>query len=279
MHDSRISPRAPLTILCQHDHGSCAACCGVDNFIDRSNAARRGRLLRRTQLVRQAGFDVERLLQAKETLLAEERPNVLFANVQVCPFAGYIDGEDDPAERIGCLLHPRRHPTGADLRDLSVYPQEVCAGHFCASHEWLRPVEVALAQTARGLTYGRVITAAGLVKGVSRLLSDTRQQPISIASITRASGALAELWRCLVDEWRFADSHPGRFGAFVYDGDDASERTPPSCLEGIASTATTTERRVLDALGTQRLRDSDEAEVVLAVLRQSVARAVQALDA
>lgn len=278
MHDSRISPRAPLTILCQHDHGSCAACCGVDNFVDRSHVARRARLRRRTHVVQGAGFDVERLREAKETLLAEERPGVLFADVKVCPFAGYVDGEDDPSERIGCLLHPRRHPMGADLRDLSVYSQAVCAGHFCASHEWLRTIEIALAQTARGPGYGRVVTAAGLVKSVAHVLADARQRPLTVAAITRASGALGDLWRTLVHEWRFLDPDPRRFGAFIYDGDDATERTPPSCLDGLTSTATAAERRVLDALGTRRLLDAAEAEEVLLVLRQSVTKAVFALD-
>ncbi len=283
MHDSRVSPRAPLTILCQHERGSCAACCGVDNFVDRSDDARRARLRRRTQLVREAGFDVERLVEAKETLLALEKPDVLFGNVKVCPFAGYVDGADDPQERIGCLLHPRRHPTGEDLRDLSVYPQAVCAGHFCASHDWLRPVEVALAQAARGPTYGRVVTSAGLVKGVARLLVDARQRPITPNELERIDDALDELWRQLIERWPLRDPDPRRFGAFVYDGDEATERSAPPCLTAPTQTASTqtaspTERRVLDALGTRHLRDGDEAEHALTLLRQSVAAVVRALD-
>jgi hypothetical protein len=283
VHDSRVSPRAPLKILCQHDRGSCAACCGVDNFIDRSDDARRDRLRRRTRLVHEAGFDVERLVQAKETLLALERPGVLFGNVKVCPFAGYVDGDDDPHERIGCLLHPLRHPTGEDLRDLSVYPQAVCAGHFCASHDWLRPVEVALAQAARGPTYGRVVTSAGLVKGVARLIVDARQRPVTPSELERADDALSELWRQLLERWPFVDPDPRRFGAFVYDGDEATERSAPSCCGASTQTAsaqrpTPTERSVLDALGTRPLLDDDEAAQALMLLRQSVTAVVRALD-
>jgi hypothetical protein len=278
MHDSRVAPRAPLRILCQHEGGSCAACCGVHNFVDRSPAAMRARLSRRTTLVRAAWPDVDRLREAREVLLAEERPALLFAGVKVCPFAGYVDGTDDPAERIGCLLHPTRHPTGDDLRDLAVYPKEVCAGHFCAPHDWLRPIEADLAQTALGPTYGRVVTDAGLVKAVARLLGDALGRPLGADDVVRARNALGGLWRFLLEDWPFVDPDPRRFGGFVFHGDDAIERTLPGCLSGLAVTASAAERTVLDAIGTRPLREGgpddgagDGAEAALAALRQSVA--------
>jgi|GEM_PF-789179 len=285
MHDSRVTPRAPLRILCQHDGGSCAACCGVYNFFDRSPAAMRARLRRRTALVRAAWPEPERLREARDVLLALEAPELLFAGVKVCPFAGYVegDGDDDARDRVGCLLHPTRHPTGEDLRDLAVYPREVCAGHFCAPHDWLRPVEADLAQTARGTTYGRVVTDAGLVKAVARLLADALGRPATAADVARASDALAGLWRFLLEAWPFVDPDPRRFGGFAFSGDDAIERTLPGCLAGLGVQASTAERTVLDGIGTRSLREGpdvptdESAAAALAALRQSVAAVAAAM--
>lgn len=265
MIDSRITPRAPLRILCQHDGGSCAACCGVHNFVDRSPAASDARLRRRTALVQAAWPDVTALAAVKATLLEEERPSLLFGGVKVCPFAGYVD--DD---RVGCLLHPTRHPTGDDLRDLAVYPKEVCAGHFCAPHDWLRPVEADLAQTARGTTYGRVVTDAGLVKAIARQLADALGRPLTAADVVAGRDALAALWSHLLDAWPFVDPDPRRFGGFTFDGDDAVERTLPACLAGLDVVASAAERTVLDGIGTRAL-DRADADAALAALRQSVA--------
>jgi hypothetical protein len=273
MSDSRIAARAPLRILCQHDRGSCAACCGVHNFVDRSPAATDARLRRRTALVTAAWPHEGGLREVRDTLLAEERPGYLFAGVKVCPFAGYVE-----PGRVGCLLHPTRHPDGADLRDLAVYPKEVCAGHFCAPHDWLRPVEADLAQTALGTTYGRVVTDAGLVKGVARLLADALGRPLGAGDVARAREPLAALWSFLLEAWPFVDPDPRRFGGFAFAGDDAVERTLPACLAGLDVVASAAERTVLDGLGTRAL-DETGAAAALQALRQSVAEVSAAMGA
>ena len=107
------SRAAPLRILCQHEGGSCAACCGAYNFRDRSSDAERARFRRRTDKVRAAWPDVTKLAAARDELLALEKPDVLFAAVKVCPFAGYVD-----EGRVGCMIHPSRHPDGEDLREV-----------------------------------------------------------------------------------------------------------------------------------------------------------------
>lgn len=236
-------------------------------------------------MVRAAWPDPGRLREARDTLLALEAPELLFAGVKVCPFAGYVegDGDDEASDRVGCLLHPTRHPTGKDLRDLAVYPKEVCAGHFCAPHDWLRPLEADLAQTARGATYGRVVTDAGLVKGVARLLADALGRPLTAADVVRGRDALAGLWRFLIEAWPFVDPDPRRFGGFAFSGDDAVERTLPGCLAGLDVIASAPERTVLDAIGTRGLRagpdvGADEsADAALAALRQSVATVAAAM--
>lgn len=271
MADSRLSSTAPLRILCQADHGSCGACCGVYNFVDRSPAATRERLLRRTRAVTAVWPDEAGLAAARDRLLSEEKPSLLFAAVKVCPFAGLVDGEDH--DRVGCLLHPTRHPTGADLRDLAVYPKEVCAGHFCASHDWLRDREVALAQTARGPLYGRVVTDAGLVKAVARVIDDEKGGAFVAADVDRAADALDDLWVLLLERWPHRDPDPRRFGGFFFDGDEARERSIPSCLFGCTVAVEPAERQILDAVGTGAL-DDDRAAAALGLLRAAVAAVV-----
>lgn len=270
--DSRTRSHPPLRILCQHEGGSCAACCGAYNFRDRSAAAEEARLRRRTERVRAAWPDVAALAAVRDELLALERPEVLFGGVKVCPFAGYV--EEEPA-RIGCLLHPSRHPAGHDLRDLAVYPREVCAGHFCAPHDWLRPREADLAQTALGTHYGRVVTDAGMVKAVAALLDEALGRAFTSADVTRARPALSTMWEEL-RRWPFSDPDPARFGGFSFHGDEAMERTLPSCLAGTSVRATNAQRTLLDGLGTRALDDEDAAAALalVAALLAPVARAM-----
>ena len=276
MVDSRVSTRAPLRILCQSERGSCAACCGLYNFVDRSPGAVAARLRRRTDAVRAAWPDVDALAAARDALLEQERPHLLFGAVKVCPFAGWVDepgedGDDGAHEsgRVGCLLHPSRHPDGADLRALAVYPREVCAGHFCAPHDWLRPREMDLAATAAGLVYGRVVTDAGLVKAIARGLDERGGGPFAVGEVDAARAELATLWRVLLDGWPWVDDDPRRFGGFLCAGDEAIERSLPSCLAGVDVEVAPWERTVLDTVGTRPL-DIDAARAALARLRSLV---------
>ncbi len=276
MADSRVAARQPLRILCQHARGSCASCCGAFNFIDRSPAASDARFRRRTEAVVAAWPDVDALAQTRDALLELERAEVLFAGVKVCPFAGYVEEPLDGPPRVGCLLHPTRHPTGDDLRDLAVYPKEVCAGHFCAPHDWLRTREVALAQTATGPRYGLVVTDAGLVKALLRCLEDGAGRSVAEAELDRVRDALDGLWALLIDSWPFRDPDPRRFGGFVFAGDDAIERTLPTCLQGTATDATNAERTILDSIGTSIL-DDDGAAAAVQTLRTAIAAVVNEL--
>lgn len=276
--DSRTHARAPLRILCQHEGGSCAACCGAYNFRDRSPAAEEARLHRRSERVRAAWPDVAALALARDELLAAERSEVLFAGVKVCPFAGYIEeARTGRPARVGCLIHPSRHPHGEDLRDLAVYPKEVCAGHFCAPHDWLRSREADLAQTATGTYYGRVVTDAGLVKSLASLLDDALGRAFQGRELAAppVAAALAALWQ-LCRAWPYADPDPARFGGFHFSGDDAVERTLPSALAGTSVSASQAQRAVLDALGTRAL-DDGEARAALALLHDALATIARAI--
>jgi hypothetical protein len=215
--------------------------------------------------------DVAALARARDELLDLERGEILFAGVKVCPYAGYLDDARGEHARVGCMIHPTRHPNGDDLRDLAVYPREVCAGHFCAPHDWLREREADLAQTATGTLYGRVVTDAGLVKALARLLDDALGRPFTRADLERARAPLRALWD-LVDTWPDRDPDPARFGGFVFAGNEAVERTIPSSVAGLdASLVSATHRTILDALGTRAL-DAPEA-------RAACARIDDAIDA
>ena len=231
---------------------------------------------RRTALVVAAWPDVDALAHARDVLLAEEKPHVLFAGVKVCPFAGYVDVDD---KRVGCLLHPTRRPDGADLRDLAVYPKEVCAGHYCAPHDWLRPREVALAQTCTGTRYGRVVTDAGLVKAVASVLDNALGRAFTADDVAGAAAALDALWSTFLVAWPWADADPARFGGFHFSGDDAVERTLPSSLAGTHAATTTSPamRMILDALGTRAL-DDDEAGAAIAFVEREVSKVAQAIE-
>jgi hypothetical protein len=256
--------------LCQHEGGSCAACCGLYNFADRSAEAIARRLDRRSALVGAAWPDQDALASARDTLLAEEKPDKLFDGVKVCPFAGWVE-----PGRVGCLLHPTRHPDGADLRDLAVYPKEVCRDHFCAPHDWLRPVEVSLAQTARGVRYGLVVTDAGVIKAVRSLVEGALGRGLRDDDVTHAHAALAAFWTKLLD-WQWRDPDPRRFGGFYVVGDEAVERTLPSCLAGIDLDASAAQRAVLDGLGTQ-VSDVETARRALAHLSALIDEVAQAM--
>jgi hypothetical protein len=273
--------RAPDRILCQGPHGSCASCCGTWNFRDRSPRAMHVRLLRRTERVRAAWPDVTALARARDMLLDVERSELLTHEIPVCPFAGYVDTREDAAptdepRRIGCLLHPTRHPTGEDLRDLAVYPRDVCAGHFCAPHDWLRDVEKDVASCARGLFYGRVVTDAGLVKALVALVEDALCRRLTSRDVEHAARAWGTLFDSLAD-WPFVDDDPHRFGGFTI-GDDAIERTiTDPRLDAVAVKGPV--RTVLDALGT-RVSTDDEARAAsraLAGLISDVAQAIRTI--
>ena len=241
--DSRTRETPPDVILCQTARGSCAACCGLYNFHDRSPEATHARLRSRTERVRTAWPNVGALATVRDALIDEERADTVSDAIMVCPFAGYV--EDD---RVGCLLHPTRHPRGEDLRDLAVYPKEVCAGHFCAPHDWLRPREVALAQCATGETYGRTVTDAGLIKGLIALIEEITSVRADEAWIEKSRAKIARLFEALV-EWPYREADSRRFGALkIVDG---QERRVGLSRETRAALQLSAARvRVLDALGT-----------------------------
>lgn len=271
----------PERPLCQHDGGGCAACCGLYNFVDRSPAAEHARLLKRTRAVRAAipgGVpDREALRAARDRLLDEERPHHVTSAIRVCPFAGYLDDELPGAAgegRVGCMIHPLQTESGADHRDLAVYDRAICAGHFCASHDWLRPVEPEIAQTVGGTLYGRVVTDAGLVKALRALVEEQLGCKLRVADVERGADAFADALGTLLDRWPWASADPRRFGGVVVDEDDVKERTVSS--ERFGRDLSRSLRTLLDAAATE-LDSDDQLDEALACVDRLVSAIASAI--
>jgi hypothetical protein len=259
--------------LCQHPGGGCSACCGIYNFAHRDFESTRSRLLHRTHRVEGAQWDAKELASVRDGLLAEESADILFAGVKVCPFAGYIDEE---GERVGCLIHPTRHPEGKDLRDLGVYNRHICEDHLCGPHDWLRPAEVALAKTAPPLLYGQVVTDAGLVKGLARWMEVHLARSLRPEDVAEEPSALSPLWD-LVSQWPHRDPDPHRFGGIMVSGEDEVERTLPSCLAGLGLNLPPHVTHVLDALAS-RIDSIQEADAAIAALDRCLDQWARGLD-
>tara|TARA_Y100001954_G_scaffold149985_1_gene159469 strand:- start:5661 stop:6509 length:849 start_codon:yes stop_codon:yes gene_type:complete len=243
MHDSRVSETPPSRILCQGDFGGCGACCGVYNDKDRKNNAAWERALReQTQRVTKANFDPEALKQIKTTFVQRHQQQRLYEDIRVCPFAGFVE-----ENKIGCLIHPSRHPQQKDLRDLSVHSQKICAGHFCAAHDWLRPEEVAMINTCEGSFYGLLVSQVGLVKQLRACMESLLHRPLTVKDCELHTEGFQHLWRRIQD-WPYASPNPQRFGAFVFIGAQGNSQSLPSCAALFEETPPTMWTQLLDEL-------------------------------
>ncbi|MBI5497936.1 MAG: hypothetical protein HY904_23235 [Deltaproteobacteria bacterium] len=260
--------------LCQGPAASCAACCGVFNFADRSPHALHARLEQRTARVTAAGWDLQALTAVARALSLQESPQLLFRAVRTCPLAGFLNEE---RTRVGCLIHPRRHPAGADLRDLGAYgDRTICAGHLCAPHTWMTAADRALLAAAPGWrAYSMAVGETGFVKAVLRHVANRRGGEVHADELANARvRAAAARVLALFDAWPWADPDPRRFGGFSFAGDDAYTREVPSA--GRFPFIRPNEATLLDALGS-RLEDEATARAALDGLVLALRPLVEAL--
>lgn len=249
------------TPLCQQGLLSCAACCGVYNFGERSAASISKRLLHRTQRVAQAAWDPVELARAAAELTQEEAPHLLFQAVKTCPLAGFLDAQHT---RVGCLIHPARHPQGEDLRDLGAYgDRSVCENHLCAPHQWLSPAEKTLLCCAKNHhIYSMGIGECGFLKSALTWVANHRGAAVAPHHLhppqaQAAGAALLDLW----EAWPFVDPNPRRFGGYSFEGEDAYTRTAPSAGR-FNHQVTRLEAIMLDALGTHAPDESTSMRAV-----------------
>jgi hypothetical protein len=202
--------RTALKPLCQSEHASCGACCGLYNRDDHGEAAIRRRLDERTTVL--AG--VERTLpafRAAAARLAASEPPALFPSVRVCPLLGWLDAG---RTRVGCLAHPAA-TGGPDLRDAGVYDASVCESFLCPSHSWLSEEEAETVDVAcaDAHLYGLVITDVPFVRAVLEGVGRLAGERVGRRHLERP-GVRGALRRLLALKEELEPGSEGLFGAF-----------------------------------------------------------------
>lgn len=262
--------------LCQPDATkSCAACCGIYNFVANEKRQVEQRLRRNTQalsaLSQAPGDQIRRHSEHYRQL--DNGSGKRFATLFNCEFAGFLD----PARRqVGCLLHPLRHD-GCDFRQSSFYGAELCAGHFCLSYHYLTEPEQRLVVNAVDdwYLYGLVITDIDLVKGLydavsNRLGAGMKPERARQPHLKTHLSAFFQL----KTDWPLRSKSPDRFGKYRFTGEDYRDiRIPyerwhrrPSAYD-----------RILVALGTEPSgpADLDRAEALIAAHLDAIVAAYE----
>lgn len=207
-----------IMVLCQPDTGkSCGACCGLYNYVDSSRESLTQRLRLRTQRFRKlvnAPGDVQRY--AEETFAVEDfrkRYEVIYC----CEYLGFLD----PGEkRVGCLLHPMQNQ-GFDMRTVSFYGQEVCAGHLCPSHHFIPHAQqlIMLKIIEDWYLYGLCLTDIDLVVTYFRLIADRIGQELKPDVFEQQMLRTVALeyfsWKT---QWPFRSPEANRLGKYYFDG-------------------------------------------------------------
>lgn len=212
MHDE------PFTHLCQPDGGkSCAACCGIYNYVDSSRRALVARLQRRTELFHRDVRTTTDLPSFSGLIRAVEDQSRRFEVIYCCEYVGFLD---DKETKVGCLLHPAQNG-GNDLRDVSFYGRELCDGHLCPSYSFLNRTEkLALIDILDDwYLYGLCITDIDLVKEYFRHIGDLLgETPAPARFRAEAVRGIARRFFEFKLDWPFRSPEVNRFGRFYFDG-------------------------------------------------------------
>ena len=204
--------------LCQPDAGkSCGACCGLYNWADSSRESLVERLRNRTRRLRGMVRELDDLLFFSEATKSAEDQTKRYEEIHCCEYLGFLDDEE---KRVGCLLHPLRNG-GADMRDVSFYGKELCAGHLCPSYHYISDAEKqALIHILDDwYLYGLCLTDIDLVKNYFRLISEGVYEMPPLARFE--GGELREIARRFFSfkiSWPFRSAAANRFGKYYFDG-------------------------------------------------------------
>jgi hypothetical protein len=204
--------------LCQPGGGkSCAACCGIYNYVDSTREALHRRLHQRTDRFRSDVRGGEDLSAFSRSIRAAEDQRRRFDVIHCCEYAGFLDDEE---KLVGCLLHPELNG-GIDRRDVSFYGRELCSGHICPSYHFLSPREKAIFIDLSDdwYLYGLCITDIDLVKNYFRHISD-RLGEMPKAEIFRSESVrtIARRFFAYKGAWPFRSPEVNRLGRFYFDG-------------------------------------------------------------
>jgi hypothetical protein len=207
-----------IIVLCQPDEKkSCGACCGLYNYVDSSRSSIEKRLRERTKrfhrIVKNPG-DVEKY--SKE-ILAMEDFRKRYEVIHCCEYLGFL-GKDE--KKVGCLLHPEQN-SGNDMRNVSFYGQELCAGHLCPSHYFIPQSQSQILKKIIDdwYLYGLVLTDIDLVTKYFQLIADrvgAELKPEVFENENLKNIALEYFgWKIT---WPFRSPDANRLGKYYFDG-------------------------------------------------------------
>ena len=209
---------SPIFVLCQPDAGkSCGACCGLYNYVDSSRSSLILRLRSRTQRFHDLVKSPDDLkLYSRQTLAAEDFQK-RYEVIHCCEYLGFLDAGE---KKVGCLLHPMQN-SGTDMRDVSFYGQELCAGHLCPSHYFipLSQSRILIKIIDDWYLYGLVLTDIDLVTKYFQLIADrvgTELKPDVFENQDLQYIALEYFgWKI---NWPFRSREANRLGKYYFDG-------------------------------------------------------------
>lgn len=205
--------------LCQPDvKKSCGACCGLYNYADSTRTSLVERLRRRTTYYgRMEERTVESLRSFAWEMYRSEDGKKRYEEIYCCEYLGFLDTDE---RRVGCLLHPLQN-RGGDLREVSFYGRELCAGHLCPSYYYLsREEKQAVAAVIDDwYLYGLVITDIDFVKTYFRLLSEAIYETPHPETFSNDDlRECAHRFFSLKLTWPYRSEDVHRFGKYYFDG-------------------------------------------------------------
>lgn len=207
--------------LCQPDScKSCAACCGIYNYVENTRPELANRFEYRGLLmakVRGGGLSLD---EYREIIRHREDGRRIYKTIYACEFAGFLD---EGKKRVGCMLHPMV-TGGCDLRVHSFYGREICDGHFCPSYQKLTNNEVTavLAVVDDWYLYGSIVTDIDFVKTFFTIVQNILGEEIAPEAV-KASPILREIlhrYFSLKITWPFRDVSRPRFGKYYFLGEE-----------------------------------------------------------
>lgn len=207
--------------LCKPDGSkSCAACCGLYNYVNSSRESLRKRLRYRSGLFREVREGNITLKQYRQGLRHREDSRRIYETIYSCEFVGFLDTAE---QRVGCMLHPMQN-NGDDWRETSFYGRDLCEGHFCPSYSKLGSNEarIVIDVIDDWYLYGIIITDIDFVKTFFKIVQDRLGEPLR-PEILKESPVLRDIllrYFKLKESWPFRDSTRPRFGKYYFIGED-----------------------------------------------------------
>lgn len=207
--------------LCQPDATkSCAACCGIYNYVDNTRDSLDKRLLSRTHLFSRVRENTLAIKDYQAIIRHKENSRRIYATIYSCEFVGFID---EGFKRVGCMLHPLMNH-GSDLRVISFYGRDICEGHLCPSYQKLDAHEasILLAALDDWYLYGSAITDIDFVKTFFKIIQDRLGGILDVKKVRSVPGLLDIIRRyCgLKVSWPFRDTLRPRFGKYYFVGEE-----------------------------------------------------------